>query len=498
MATKQILFSWIGGNDLKAASLNQDGPVLAALKAEKYHEVHLLSNYDADAIETFSNWLVQESGITPTFHTVKLKSVVDDAGIYKGVNKILSKFYEKNSKANFTYHLSPGTSAMASVWLLLAKTKYPARLIRSSIEEGVVVANIPFDISAEFSPLQKRLDKGLEHLSEAAPSEAAEFSDILARSEIMQECLDRASRIAKRDVSTLVLGETGTGKELVSRAIHKASNRSEGPFVPVNCGAIPESLIESELFGHTKGAFTGASADRLGRFREADGGTIFLDEFGDLPAEQQVKLLRVLQEKEVSPVGSDKTYKIDVRVIAATRHDLQALIVENKFREDLFYRVAIGLIHLPPLREREGDLKYLADELMKKVNNDASTQPGYIPKKLTPPALNLILRYEWPGNVRELHNTLARASIWAEGSRIEEQDLKSAMLSPPSTGEKILDRNLDKDFDLTQVVGDVASHYINKALKEADGVKKKAAQKLGFNSYQTMDLWIKKYQIELK
>ena len=196
------------------------------------------------------------------------------------------------------------------------------------------------------------------------------------------------------------MGESGTGKELFAKAIHNTSHRQGKPFITVNCGAIPKDLIDSELFGHVKGAFTGAIYHKTGYFEAADTGTLFLDEFGELPLEAQVRLLRVLQSGELSKVGDTQTINVDVRIIAATNRNLPAEIAQGNFREDLFYRVAVGIISLPPLRERHGDVALLSAYLLQKINQDAVHQPGYVAKTLSVKAKNKLLNYDWPGNIR--------------------------------------------------------------------------------------------------
>jgi len=215
------------------------------------------------------------------------------------------------------------------------------------------------------------------------------------------------------------LGQSGTGKELLARAIHQASPRRARPFVTVNCGAIAPDLIESELFGHEKGAFTGAVGQRVGYFESAHSGTLFLDELGELPKPAQVKRLRALQEGEVTRVGATAPTPVDVRILAATNRTLVEDVAAGRFREDLFYRLAVAVIHLPPLREREGDAGLLLDRLLDQVNRESETEPGYSPKILSVNARKLLLEHPWPGNVREMQNTLRRAAVWTPGPIID-------------------------------------------------------------------------------
>jgi transcriptional regulator with GAF, ATPase, and Fis domain len=227
--------------------------------------------------------------------------------------------------------------------------------------------------------------------------------------------LEKVRRVAPTDASVLILGETGTGKELIARAIHSASNRSSKPLIKVNCAALPAGLVESELFGHERGAFSGAIARRIGRFELAHGGTIFLDEIGEVPAEVQVKLLRVLQEKELERVGGTASIKSDVRVIAATNRDLAKQVDAGKFREDLFYRLNVFPVHVPPLRERIGDVQLLVQFLLTRF----SAQLGKRIEGVTSATMQRLLAYRWPGNVRELENVIERACILASGPIID-------------------------------------------------------------------------------
>jgi formate hydrogenlyase transcriptional activator len=248
------------------------------------------------------------------------------------------------------------------------------------------------------------------------------FEDIIGTSEALSKVLRQVRKVALSDSTVLILGETGTGKELIARAIHKRSSRAERAFIGVNCAAIPPSLIASELFGHEKGAFTGATQRRLGRFESANGGTIFLDEVGDLPSEVQIALLRVLQEREIERVGSSKSISIDVRVLAATHRDLNALVAEGKFRQDLLYRLNIVPIDMPSLRERTADIPLLVKYFIDRFGKKAGKKYRTIDKR----TLKLLQAYSWPGNVRELQNVIERSVILSDGDTfsVEETWLK--------------------------------------------------------------------------
>jgi len=495
-----ILLAWIGNTDLRASEASETdglGPILGALRALPFSSVHLLSDHSPKQTHAYAKWLGQQTGVAIIPCQIKLTSPTSFEEIYLAANDAIQTVRSALPREELTFHLSPGTPAMAAVWILLAKTRFPATLIESSREQGVKEVNIPFELSAEFSPVtDKQADAALTRLMQGMPPEAPAFSAIIHRCAAMKRTVAMAHRLALRDLPVLIQGESGTGKELFARAIHQASARNGKPFVAVNCGAIPQELVDAELFGHEKGAFTGASAARAGYFESANGGTLFLDEIGELPLASQVRLLRVLQEREVTRVGATKAKSIDIRVIAATNRVLPEEIRAGRFREDLFHRLAVGVLLLPPLRQREGDITLLIDALLASINFEASTQPGYEHKKLDVTARNLLLQYTWPGNVRELHNTLLRASIWAAGDAITKQDVAESLaviLAPEA--EIILGRPLDQTISLPDVIADVARHYLERAMTQTHGNKSEMARLLGLGSYQTLSNWLKKYGV---
>src|SRR6266404_4398549 len=310
------------------------------------------------------------------------------------------------------------------------------------------------------------------------------FEDIVGSSEALRKVLRQIAKLASSDSTVLILGETGTGKELIARSIHKRSNRADRAFIGVNCAAIPPSLIASELFGHEKGAFTGATQRRLGRFESANGGTLFLDEVGDLPAEIQVALLRVLQEREVERVGSNKVIPIDVRVIAATHRDLNTLVAEGKFREDLLYRLNVVPIDVPPLRERVADTPLLVEYFIDRFGKKAGKKFETIDKK----SLGLLQAYDWPGNIRELQNVIERAVILCDGETfsVDETWLRRELpvaRSRPSALNRVLARQEKEMIEaaLTQCYGRVSGPL-------------GAATKLGLPA-RTLDSKIKRFRI---
>ncbi|MEA2083288.1 MAG: sigma 54-interacting transcriptional regulator [Thermodesulfobacteriota bacterium] len=500
----QLLFCWLGATDLRAASGVTDvglGPVAQAVGAKSYTEVVLLNNWDKEASEEYVLWLKERTASQITLNHIQLSGPTHFGEIHQAATAAISeKIQEHGPDTGLVFHLSPGTPAMAAVWILLAKTRFPAELIESSKEHGVRTASVPFDISADFIPdLLRKPDQTLERLAAGLPAVAPEFDDIIHRSEVMQRVVLKARRIAPRSIPVLIEGESGTGKELFARAIHDAGPRKDKPFVAINCGAIPAELVESELFGHEKGAFTGAAAARVGHFEAAHTGTIFLDEIGELPKEMQVKLLRTVQEGEVKRIGTTQPRKIDIRIIAATNRNLIDEVAAGSFREDLFYRLAVAVIKLPPLREREGDVSLLIDRFLDQVNRESGNEPGYKQKKISVSARNLLLLHSWPGNVRELQNTLTRAAVWSLDEELGEEDIREALLPVPTTAkgqDAILNQSLTHGIDLPEIMKTVAVHYLERGLSESHENKTKAAKILGLPSYQTLTNWLKKYGLE--
>lgn len=290
------------------------------------------------------------------------------------------------------------------------------------------------------------------------------FENIVGRSPQMQEIFATVTRVAPTRATVLLAGESGVGKDMIARAIHEHSPRKGRPFVKINCTAIPENLMESELFGYEKGAFTGANISKPGKFEQADTGTVFLDEIGDVPASIQVKLLRVLQEREFERLGSNKTQHTDVRVIAATNVDLRAALEQGTFREDLYYRLNVVPMNIPPLRERKDDIPYLVEHFAKKYGGEMSEG-----------ALERLMSYHWPGNVRELENVIERSILLARGPRVEAEDIKIEMGAGRVRAAVSTDAFLPEGVTLDQYEQSI----IREALKRADGNKSQAARLLG-------------------
>jgi two-component system response regulator AtoC len=320
-------------------------------------------------------------------------------------------------------------------------------------------------------------------------SQDHQFSNMIGKSKPMLAVFSLARRVARYNSTVLIYGESGTGKELIARGIHFHSKRAEGPLVPVNCGGIPENLLESELFGYKKGAFTGADKNKVGLFEEASGGTIFLDEIGELPLSLQVKLLRVLQESEIRPVGDSKTKTIDVRVVAATARNLESEIGNGTFREDLFYRLNVLPIQLPPLRERMEDIPLLSRFFIDRFNPVL----GKAIRDITPAAMTLLMQHRWPGNVRELENVIERAVVLADGHRIQPEHLPEDIgsIAPPSPMAQPF-----QGFSLKAAQRILEERMIVRALQETGGNRTQAAKLLEI-SHPSLLSKIKTYGIDL-
>lgn len=336
--------------------------------------------------------------------------------------------------------------------------------------------------AAERSQLHKRLVQ-----LEREVRERASFDRLIGQSKPMQQVFALLRKVVASDVTVLITGESGTGKELVAQAIHYHSARRDKPFVSVNCAAIPETLLESELFGHERGAFTGAVGTKLGQFEIANGGTIFLDEIGDMSLALQAKILRVLQEREIVRVGGTRPIKVDIRVVAATNRDLGQLVAEGRFREDLYFRLNVVPLALPPLRERTGDIPLLVDHFIKVYNPRLN-------KRITgasPAAMELLERYFWPGNVRELENVVQRAMILAEGTIITPEDLPPIVREAPAAFESAHDV-VGADSSLEKLVEDFSIPLPDKVQRLAEQLEKRviiaALKKAGFKRQETADL----------
>jgi two-component system response regulator PilR (NtrC family) len=304
----------------------------------------------------------------------------------------------------------------------------------------------------------------------------------------MQEIYQFIEKVANSKATVLITGESGTGKEVVAKAIHYNSFRKDQAFVAINCGAIPENLLESELFGHEKGSFTGAIQQKAGLFEVADGGTIFLDEIAELPAMMQVKLLRVLQEQEFRRVGGTRTLQVDVRLIAASNKDLEQEVAAEHFREDLFYRLNVIRVTLPPLRERREDIPLLVEHFLRKLTGQ---QDAHVSENL----LRRLLDYQWPGNIRELENTIERCVVLGSGGELDEESLPTHIRTQGQVGSGGLEEIPDEGLDLDAYLGGIEKDVLLKALDKVGGVRKRAAELLNI-SFRSIRYRLAKFGID--
>lgn len=349
----------------------------------------------------------------------------------------------------------------------------------------------PFDIEELKLLIKKTLKyKNLEDEVEILREERLKNNGIIGQSSKMIEVLEMVQRVANSTATVLVQGESGTGKELIARAVHELSDRKLKPFIGVNCGALPETLLDSELFGHEKGAFTGAISRKLGRFERAQGGTLFLDEIGELSLLTQVKLLRAIQEKEIERVGGSHTISVDARIIAATNRDLEKMVAEGSFREDLYYRLKVIPIQLPALRERKEDIPVLVQYFINKFAKHTNKKV----LKVSDISLKLLERYSWPGNIRELQNVIERAVILCWGETLTPEVLPKELIDSP---HQDVDANVVTDFILPEEgisLDNVEKNFIQQALERTNGNQTHAAKLLGISRH-TLLYRMSKYQI---
>jgi DNA-binding NtrC family response regulator len=499
----QVIAKWVGKLNPRD---EPPGPVKIAIEQGSFTEVHLLTTYDDKVNKPCSDWL----GCNSKTHKVTLPNPTDYKSVFEETDRVFRSLWGRFRKAHLDpcIILNPGTHAMATILVLLGKSRYPSTFC-STFKGKLEQVEIPFDLVIDFLPeLLRNPDMYLQQRAAGGPGQMDGFEGIVGESPVMQVAIDRAQKVALRNVSVLILGESGTGKDMFARAIHKASPRRDGPFEAINCAAIPRELLESELFGHEKHAFTGADKAQFGAFTRANGGTLFLDEIGDCDPAMQAKLLRVLQppadkgpsHREFTNVGG-KHFTADVRVIAATNRDLFQGANGDHFRMDLFYRLAVFILRVPPLREREGDIPILAKTLLGRINQEFRQkdkgQPGYKIKSLAASAIAFVKNYPWPGNVRQLENALVQAAVMVEGEVIEQRDLAAAVgYTDARATVTVLERPLGDGFDLVQYIKDIQRFYLQRAMEQARGNKTKAAKLLGYKHYQTLDAQMDRLHVD--
>jgi DNA-binding NtrC family response regulator len=500
MAT--VLFSWLGNKDLDAPSNpNPDeiGPLARAVDhfVEKIEKIILLADRPGEKANQYGRWLAQRtpSHVAISLIEAKIEGPTKLRTVFETARDAVRNADEENPDIQRIFNVSSGTPAMYVVWLFLSESNYPATLVESEPKKGVTIVSSPFNLYVDI--IQPALDRGIEHLLAGLPDTGHAFDAIVRASETMDRAVAIARRCALSDEPVLLGGESGTGKELFARAIHAASSRKGKPFVAVNCGAIPTDLAESILFGHEKGAFSGAVTQQKGKIQEAEGGTLFLDEIGELPAAVQVKLLRALNDKTITRLGGAVPIQVNFRLISATLRNLWIEIGAARFREDLFYRIGVLPVSIPPLRDRgTEDIRQISDFIWGGLNREAK-EKGDSQKELTPGGLTVLFRHTWPGNVRELKNALARAFWLTPGLQVTAEDMELYLfaLGQP-TATNILDRPLGGGFNIETVLDEVKKHYLERALSQASYKKTEAARLLGLRSHQRFNDWCKAIGLE--
>lgn len=483
--TNKILLTFTGFQDPYSIGLvgeeEQSGPILSLLSVKTFDRIVLIStprtvNNTAQTLKALNDLYPE---IIVDILDLPLEDPTDYASIMKGLRSIIKKTKELTPKAKYYISLSSGTPQMHACWLLLtACGDIPATLLNIRPQRYITgkrpLVNEVELTSKEFPDIRARVCEIESTYSPTQDSKTViEGIGIVGDHPKMRQALEVGSTLANSETPILITGETGTGKELFAKFIHLMSGCSTESFVPINCAAIPPELVESMLFGHKKGSFTGAINDQIGKFDQANGGTLFLDELGELPLPIQAKLLRVLEDRIIEPVGAKKSHKVRVRVISATNRDLRKFIKKGQFREDLYYRLNVGEINLPSLRERRSDIPKLALHVLDRVNASLKN-----PKRLTAAALSRLENYAWPGNVRDLQNAIERS---ARLSRKEVLDADDLIISDPITYADPLAVLPEpaQGFSIDEFIGSVRKQLILRAIELANGNKSEAARLLG-------------------
>ncbi|MEW6184211.1 MAG: RNA repair transcriptional activator RtcR family protein [Thermodesulfobacteriota bacterium] len=459
----------------------QRGPILSLLSLRPFDKVYI---FDTPAtkkltIATQKAIYKQDKKIDVEVLKIDLDDPTDYQAILKGLRYHIRELQEKQSEANYFIAVASGTPQMHACWVLLtAAGEIPAKILhvrppRFVTKESPMLSEV--DLTAREFPVVRSQAGMIFSEDKTVP----DIGTVMTQLEIVGDhpkifrVLETGALLAPSKAPILIFGETGTGKEIVARFIHRLSDRKNEPFVPINCAAIPEELIESLLFGHKKGAFTGAISDQAGKFDVADKGTLFLDELGDLPPSAQAKLLRVLQDGLVEPIGDKIPHTIDVRIIGATNRDLHKLVRQGKFREDLYYRLNVGELKLPPLRERRQDIPKLALHALDRINGTLRNA-----KRLSPEALSRLLAHNWPGNVRDLENVIERSVRLCRNDVLQADDL--LITDPISYADPLEALPVPfEGFSLDEFLTSARKQLILRALETSDGNQSKASRLLG-------------------
>ena len=459
----------------------QPGPILSLLSARSFDRVYLFDTPGAQVVSRETKEAVSTNypEVVVEVLTINLDDPTEYRQILGGLRTHILKIQEDIKKANFFISVASGTPQMHACWVLLAAAgEIPARILhvrppRFVTKDRPLASEID-PTSPEF-PLVRFQTNSSSNKDETEPDieSATQHLGIVGDHPAIRQALETAAMLAPSPSPVLILGETGTGKELFARYIHRLSGRPRDIFVPVNCAAIPEDLVESLLFGHKKGAFTGAITDQVGKFDTAHKGTLFLDELGELPLPAQAKLLRVLQDGFVESIGQGKAHRVDVRIVGATNRDVRKLVRQGKLREDLYYRLNVGEVTLPPLRERRSDIPKLALSVLDKINQSLRR-----PKRLSSEALSRLQSHNWPGNVRDLENVIERSVRLARRDVLDSDDL---IITEPVGRADPLDALPDpsEGFSLDGFLSSARKQLILRALEASDGNQSRAARLLG-------------------
>lgn len=495
------LFTWLGKTDLDNMQRDENAAISSIAKGhtQPFDRIVILANAWDESWHRYESWLSKRMGIISRpyndikIHRANIVSPIDYTSIAKEAQKWISKLSAESE--SLYINLSSGTPAMAAMSIIVGKAKPNTFFYQSNPSGQIQLDTIPFDFKAELDASAART---IASKAAGLPDKHNAFEKIVANSPTMKEQVRKAQKLAPLELPVLVFGETGTGKEVISTAIHKASVRASKNLVAVNCGALPENLVDSILFGHIKGAFTGAIKDQKGLFEQADGGTLFLDEVGELTLDAQVKLLRALQQREIKRVGDDKPITVDVRIIAATHRNLLEMVEAGTFREDLFYRLALGVIEMPALRNRLEDIEPLVQDLAQEINAAAASYSDYKSKSISQNAIKFICEQPWLGNVRELWNTLNRAFFLSDSLEVTDKDIDNAMIkrnATTKTEEIILAHG--QQVNIKQLTDNYQKNYISAALKASGYVKKTAANMLGLGNHQNLSNWMERLGMEM-
>lgn len=479
-----VLLTFTGFHDPYSKGLvdqeEQPGPILSLLSTRSFDHIFLFDTPNTKKFTQDTKDAILEIHQHSEVHVLEtnIDDPTDYRDIFKNLRFHLQHIVERFHSADLFIAVASGTPQMHACWVLMASSgEIPAHILhirppRFVTKERPLVSEI--DLSCREFPTVRFQPQSCLNEEERADIDAVRQQiGIIGDHSTIRHALETGGMLAPSQSPILILGETGTGKELFARFIHRLSGRSHEAFIPVNCAALPEALVESILFGHKRGAFTGAVTDQIGKFDVAHKGTLFLDELGELPLPAQAKLLRVIQDGLLEPIGHTKPHKVDVRIVAATNRDLRKLVRQGKFREDLYYRLNVGELRLPPLRERRSDIPKLALHIIDRLNGSLRR-----PKRLSPGALSRIQSHNWPGNVRDLENVIERSLLLCRRDVLDADDL---LIYEPVTYADPLDALPDpyEGFSLDEFLGSARKQMILKALDAASGNQSRAARLLG-------------------